>query len=430
MCEQVNMFSSSEFFASNKQFLPLVDIGSNSCLKSNSFQVECPIMNKFSDKIVMDSSAILTPTSPQGFPEQFIQLKSNDYLRHQVFSNNDTISTCASMHTDAMLNYTDNSINWYGISSLTDTPNSAHSTLPSTQTTAKTHKEDVFNFEPEYIENFQRYCEHDKTTEKNLDNFVNIDKNYIEYVNYNESKLSCESPNFEWSINNADSSISPKPLNFLPPISSINSSGPLQDVSVEQNNFDAIDAMQAPIKLEYDVDSMEYFNFDGNNITDKTSHEEKNIWDTLLYETKSLESPTENTFFDGNGTDENDMSGYEQNDVMTPPIDAAEYSIVNDRTWTCQWENCYLPFHEQSELVKHIEKMHIEARKGDVFSCYWMNCARQHKPFNARYKLLIHMRVHSGEKPNKCQVNIFSNVAHLSFAWAIVTIATIYIHVE
>uniref|UniRef100_A0A3Q3GXQ6 Zinc finger protein GLIS1-like n=1 Tax=Labrus bergylta TaxID=56723 RepID=A0A3Q3GXQ6_9LABR len=68
----------------------------------------------------------------------------------------------------------------------------------------------------------------------------------------------------------------------------------------------------------------------------------------------------------------------------------------------CHWIDCSATYGSQEELVRHIEKVHIDQRKGEEFSCFWAGCVRQHKPFNARYKLLIHMRVHSGEKPNKC----------------------------
>ncbi len=73
---------------------------------------------------------------------------------------------------------------------------------------------------------------------------------------------------------------------------------------------------------------------------------------------------------------------------------------------SCLWEGCNLLFDEQDDLVQHIESRHVEKGRVEDFTCLWKGCIRKKKPFNARYKLLIHMRIHSGEKPNKCTVSL------------------------
>ncbi|CAH2068375.1 unnamed protein product, partial [Iphiclides podalirius] len=68
----------------------------------------------------------------------------------------------------------------------------------------------------------------------------------------------------------------------------------------------------------------------------------------------------------------------------------------------CGWRGCGARFQSVARLSAHIARGHAHAHRDGLFYCGWKGCSRPQRGFNARYKMLVHVRTHTNERPHTC----------------------------
>ncbi|XP_022243794.1 zinc finger protein GLI2-like [Limulus polyphemus] len=84
--------------------------------------------------------------------------------------------------------------------------------------------------------------------------------------------------------------------------------------------------------------------------------------------------------------------------------DASKFNQNQDResTHRCQWLDCEKQFFDGDDLAEHVNQTHIQQNDDAEYHCQWIDCKRQGKATFSRYKMLMHMRCHTKEKPHIC----------------------------
>ena len=83
-----------------------------------------------------------------------------------------------------------------------------------------------------------------------------------------------------------------------------------------------------------------------------------------------------------------------------PEMDVKNSIPGPSSSFPCKWvesqHRCTMVFGTHLELINHLNMDHVGSHTNEENFCFWDGCKRNQTPFKAKYKLVNHLRIHTG----------------------------------